>query len=55
MREIEAACSELVEINAAMFARENDQYLAALFPETVKHNGNGQQGRKDTDADDPPG
>jgi phage terminase Nu1 subunit (DNA packaging protein) len=40
MREIEAACSELVEINAAMFARENDQYLASLVPNDAKSNGN---------------
>jgi phage terminase Nu1 subunit (DNA packaging protein) len=42
MREIEAACSELVEINASLFNAQNEQYLEALFPEsadTLKANG----------------
>jgi phage terminase Nu1 subunit (DNA packaging protein) len=42
MREIEGACSELVEVNAAMFAAQNEAYLASLFPNGAKHNGNGE-------------
>jgi hypothetical protein len=36
------ARGELVEVNAAMFARENDRYLAALFPNGAEPNGNGR-------------
>jgi hypothetical protein len=36
------ATGELVEVNAAMFARENDRYLAAQFPNGVEPNGNGR-------------
>jgi hypothetical protein len=55
MREIEAVLSELVEINAAMFHAQNEQYLGKLFPEPAPQkagNGNGAQEEPDEfDAD----
>jgi phage terminase Nu1 subunit (DNA packaging protein) len=52
MREIEAACSELVEINATMFAAQNETYLASLFPNGAKPNCNGEHGAPAESDDD---
>jgi phage terminase Nu1 subunit (DNA packaging protein) len=44
--EIEHALNELVEINAAMFAKQNEAYLEKVFPEPAPKaaNGNGDSG-----------
>jgi hypothetical protein len=48
MREIEAALEELVEINAAMFQAQNEQYLGKLFPEPERSSGNGNGAAEET-------
>jgi phage terminase Nu1 subunit (DNA packaging protein) len=42
--EIEFALSELTTVDRTMFAAQNEAYLAALYPNGTKPNGNGQHG-----------
>ena len=51
MRELEAALSELVEINAAMFHAQNEQYIGALFADAPIQNGHSSESEKIDDLD----
>jgi hypothetical protein len=41
-QEVEFALTELTAIDSSMFTAQNNQYLAALFPNGARSNGNGE-------------